>query len=268
VPGVPRPLLLVLLVGCTLGDPSDVGPDAGAEPDAEPEPGGSIEGTPVSSFETTSCSTSTVLALSRQIAEEADCLMPGQLVAFEASPTIEFAGSAVLPYLSERGRGDLYAAAMAGGGKRLRVTSAFRTVVQQYLLRRWFELGRCGITAAARPGQSNHESGRALDISNYGEWVSTMGANGWGHTVPGDPVHFDHTASPDIRGTDVLAFQRLWNRNAPDDRIAEDGIYGPATEARVKRAPAEGFGLGATCARKGPLVFAVRGELASEACGH
>jgi hypothetical protein len=43
----------------------------------------SIEGTPVSSFEASSCSTGTVLALSIQIAEEVDCMMPGQLVKFE-----------------------------------------------------------------------------------------------------------------------------------------------------------------------------------------
>ncbi len=214
----------------------------------DPETGTpSIEGTPVASFETTTCSTGTVLELSRQIAEEVDCLLPGQLVRFEAGPTIEFTGSAILPYLSEEARTDLYVAAAAGNGKVLKVTSAFRTVVQQYLLRRWFELGRCGITAAAEPGSSNHESGRALDISNYSEWVTVLGDRRWDHSVPGDPVHFDHVASPDIRGADVLAFQRLWNRNAPDDPISEDGSYGAMTEARVKRAPAEGFGIGALC---------------------
>jgi len=209
----------------------------------------SIAGTPVMSFEQTSCSTGDVLALSRQVAEEVDCLMPGQLVRFEPGPMIEFTGSAVLPYLGEAARADLYAA-VAAGGTVLRVTSAFRTVVQQYLLRRWFELGRCGITAAAEPGQSNHESGRALDISNYADWLSAFAAHGWDHSVPGDPVHFDHLGSPDIRGADVLAFQRLWNRNAPDDQITEDGSYGPMTQARIQRAPAEGFGIGATCASR------------------
>jgi hypothetical protein len=133
-------------------------------------------------------------------------------------------------------------------------------------LRRWFELGRCGITAAAEPGRSNHESGRALDISNYSEWITTFAAHGWSHDVPGDPVHFDHTASPDIRGADVLAFQRLWNRNAPDDQIAEDGAYGAMTEERLARAPAEGFGIGAICgaARMAPVVVMPSVDLASE----
>ena len=236
---------LVLVAACgddTLAPPAvDAGVDAPTETP-------SIEGTPVSSFETTSCSTSDVIALSVQIAQEVDCIMPGQLVPFAESAQIVFAGGAVLPYVSEAARTDLYAAVEAGGGMQLQVTSAFRTVVQQYLLRRWFELSRCGITAAAEPGSSNHESGRALDVSNYSAWITRMEARGWSHDVPGDPVHFDHLASPDIRGADVLAFQRLWNKNAPDDTIAEDGVYGPATEQRVMRSPAEGFGIGASCA--------------------
>lgn len=218
------------------------------DPDEPPQMMGmpSIEGTPVQSFETTSCSTATVLALSIQIAEEVDCMMPGQLVKLEERDGIVFTG-AVLPYLGEDARDDLYAAARAGG-MTLQINSGFRTVVQQYLLRRWFELGRCNIPAAAQPGQSNHESGRAIDVENYSAWITTLGAHGWAHDVPGDAVHFDHLATPDIRGADVLAFQRLWNRNAPDDPITEDGEYGPMTEARVQRAPAEGFGIGALCA--------------------
>ena len=156
----------------------------------------------------------------------------------------------MLPYLDAAARADLYAAAAAGGGAVVKINSAFRTVVQQYLLYRWFQLGRCGIPAAAVPGSSNHESGRAIDVSNNSSWVTILGDHGWAHDVPGDPVHFDHVASPDIRGADILAFQRLWNRNAPDDVISEDGAFGPATEARVMRAPAEGFGIGAGCAAR------------------
>ena len=240
----------VLIVAAACGGDDGVAPPVDAGDAGPPDGMGSVEGTPVSSFETSTCSTDVVLALSRQIAEEVDCIMPGQLVRFEESARIVFTGGAVLPYVSEVARADLLAAVAANTGKTLRVTSAFRTVVQQYLLNRWFELGRCGITAAAEPGRSNHESGRALDISNYNDWIGALGAKGWAHDVPGDPVHFDHTSSPDIRGADVLAFQRLWNRNAPGDPIAEDGDYGPATAERVKRAPAEGFGIGASCSAR------------------
>ncbi len=231
--------LVGVLVGC--GE----GPESAA--DAMPDHGTpSIEGTEVRSFETTSCSTAVVIELSRQIAEEVDCVMPGQLVPFEPQPRIELAGP-VLPYMARSARADLYASASAGSGSAMRVTSGFRTVVQQYLLRRWYELGRCGIPAAAEPGRSNHESGRAVDLANYAAWTTAMANASWSRNVPGDPVHFEHLETQDIRGADVLAFQRLWNRNAPDDRIDEDGAYGPATEARIKRAPAEGFGIGAIC---------------------
>jgi hypothetical protein len=127
------------------------------------------------------------------------------------------------------------------------VNSAFRTVAQQYLIARWHALGRCGIAAAAPPGRSNHEGGRALDLANYSSLISAMAAKGWAHNVPGDPVHFEYLSAPDIRGRDVLAFQRLWNRNNPTAKIAEDGAYGPQTESKLRTAPATGFTKGAIC---------------------
>jgi MYXO-CTERM domain-containing protein len=193
----------------------------------------------------TSCSTAVVLELSLQIAEEVDCLMPGQLVPLEEGSGIVFTGAAVLPYMDEEARTDLLAAAAENAP--IELNSAYRTVAQQYLLYRWFEAGRCGITAAAQPGESNHESGRAIDVNNWPEMRASLEAHGWAQTVPGDEVHFDHLASPDIRGSDILAFQRLWNRNHPMTPIDEDGFWGPMTESALASAPAEGFEIGASC---------------------
>ncbi|HEU5057894.1 MAG TPA: M15 family metallopeptidase, partial [Kofleriaceae bacterium] len=156
----------------------------------------------------TACSTEVVLGLSRQISNEVTCLSPDSFVRFEEGDGIVFAGSAVLPYLTPPGKRDLEAAVAARGGT-LSINSAFRTVAQQYLLVQWHAQGRCDITAAAPVGTSNHETGRALDVGNWGDWVGALDNHGWGHTVPGDEVHFDHLSSPDLRGYDVLAFQRL-----------------------------------------------------------
>jgi len=201
----------------------------------------------VSDYYYSTCSTSVVLGLSIQVADEVQCVAPGTLVPFEERDGIVFSSSAVVPYLAQDARDDLYAAAASYGGE-LRVNSAFRTVVQQFLLYKWYQLGRCGITAAATPGRSNHESGRAIDFGNYGALSSVLPAYGWAQTVlPSDPVHFDHLDSPDLRGYDVLAFQRLWNRNNPGDRIDEDGVYGPQTEARLAMSPPGGFPIGGGC---------------------
>jgi hypothetical protein len=197
----------------------------------------------VSSFITTSCTTAVVIGLSRQIADEVGCASPSSLVTFAAGSGITITSNAVLPYLAANAR----AALMAVGN--VQVNSAFRTVAQQYLLLEWFNRGRCGITAAAPVGRSNHESGRAVDLANWSARVTAMANRGWSHSVPGDPVHFDHLGSADIRGKDTLAFQRLWNRNHPTDRIGEDGAYGPQTEARLRQAPATGFPIGPSCAR-------------------
>lgn len=198
----------------------------------------------VSSYVTSTCSTAVVVGLSKQIAEEIGCMNAGSLVKFDPSTRLQITSNAVLPYLHGTAKTDLEKVATT---TTVKVNSAFRTVAQQYLIYRWYQLGRCGITAAATPGRSNHEGGRALDLQNYASVIGAMANRGWSHNIPGDPVHFEHLGSPDIRGRDVLAFQRLWNRNNAADKIAEDGAYGPQTEARLRAAPATGFTLGATC---------------------
>jgi MYXO-CTERM domain-containing protein len=186
------------------------------------------------------CSSGVVRGLSIQIAEKVGCILPGTLESFAPEAGISFNSPAVLPYLDAQAKDALLDAAHSYGGD-LRLASGYRTVAQQFLLWSWWKQGRCGIPIAATPGRSNHESGRALDVSNWGEWVNKLGNYGWQQTVPGDEVHFDHLASADNRGLDVLAFQRLWNDNHPGDLIDEDGIFGPQTESRLLKSPADGF---------------------------
>jgi uncharacterized protein (TIGR03382 family) len=191
----------------------------------------------------TGCSTAVVIGLSAQIAQQASC-DNNSWVSFAGSPGITLASNAVLPYLTSDAAADLEAVA---ANNSLDVTSALRTLAQQYLLYEWYEQGNCGITAAATVGNSNHEGGRAVDLDNYDERISAMADYGWEHDVPGDPVHFDHTASVDDRSQDTRAFQELWNANNPNDQIGVDGEYGPQTEARLTAAPATGFPIGASC---------------------
>jgi uncharacterized protein (TIGR03382 family) len=190
------------------------------------------------------CSTAVVIGLSAQIADEIGCINPGSIATFDASSSLIVTSNSVLQYLASDARDDLVAASQTAT---IQVNSAFRTVAAQYLLYHWYQNGRCGITAAATVGHSNHESFRAVDLANYSSVVSTMRNHGWAHDVSGDPVHFDHLASPDVRSRDTLAFQKLWNLNNPNDIISEDGSYGPQTEARLKKSPSTGFAIGATC---------------------
>jgi uncharacterized protein (TIGR03382 family) len=199
----------------------------------------------VSAYTTGTCSTSVVIGLSKQISEEIGCMNAGALVKFNPTANLQITSSAVLPYLNGVAKTRLETVAAS---RVIRVNSAFRTVAQQYLLYQWKQQGRCGITAAALPGRSNHEGGRALDLANWSSVITPMANQGWAHNVPGDPVHFEYLAAADIRGRDVLAFQRLHNRNNPTDKISEDGAYGPQTEKRLRAAPATGFAQGAICA--------------------
>ncbi|HZO13919.1 MAG TPA: M15 family metallopeptidase [Polyangiaceae bacterium] len=206
------------------------------------------------------CSTNQVEGLSLQIIAQGNCIVPGAYAELPARPNTNF-GGAVLPYLEQPARDALLAAIDAHPDTAMQVNSMLRTVAQQYLLYRWYQLGDCGIGLAATPGNSNHETGLAIDIQQYSTWRSLLEAQDFRWYGSGDAVHFDYMGpgSVDHRGVDVLAFQQLWNRNHPDDTIVEDGEYGPETQARLQQSPAEGFSMGAECATEtGSVVLDAR----------
>jgi hypothetical protein len=203
---------------------------------------------PVSAAVTSSCTTASVRGLSTQLIDEIQCLRPGTTKSIEGVPGFSL-GSAVFPYL-QAPAADALVAAQEARGVTMTINSALRTLPQQYLLYRWYQTKRCNIRLAAAPGKSNHESAIAVDISDNASWRAAMEGEGFRWYGAGDPVHFDFVASEtvDLRGLSVLAFQRLWNRNNPDDPIGEDGDYGPETAERLAQSPVGGFARGAECA--------------------
>ncbi len=187
-------------------------------------------------------STSRAYELSQEIIDEMNVLVPGSLV--DCSDLNISIDSKQFPYLQRPAKQAL-ARAIQARGRTMRINSAYRTVAQQYLLRSWHERGLCGFFAVARPGNSNHESGLALDLSDFNGWKPFLEAEGWKHLGRFDPPHFDFVGRGrrDIRGTGVFAFQTLWNKNHLSDQIDDDGKYGDETAKRLSISPAEGFWL-------------------------
>ncbi len=193
------------------------------------------------------CSTRIVLGLARQLVDELNCLAPETLVSIEDIDGVAY-GPAVLPFM-QRGPARALRKIMRASRTRLTINSALRALPQQYMLYRWYQNNRCGIAVAAQPDRSNHQSGLAVDIQEYEVLRSSFQAQGFRWLGDFDRVHFDYTVSgDDLRALSVRAFQRLWNRAHPEDVIAEDGAYGPATERRLAASPVNGFASGATCA--------------------
>ena len=210
-----------------------------------------------------SCSTISVEGLSRQIVGQARCINPRQFVELPARPNLVF-GSHVFPYMAADARDHLLRALKARPNATLQVNSALRTVAQQYLVWRWSQNKRCGVQLATPPGESNHELGLALDIADHAAWRPALEAQKFRWLGASDLVHFDFkgpsAAAIAQKSVDVLAFQKLWNRNRPKDKIAESGRYDAGTEQRLKTAPAEGFPLGPSCEKspKGAAKSATR----------
>lgn len=239
--------LSLSFVGCggvELDDIDGVGEDLG--PYAERMPWAEYMATASMStvqgaMESSACTTAAIRGLSDQIVAEMNCVRPG-LMSNLSSANVSL-GSAALPYLQNPAAAALKRATT--GRSRLSLNSTLRTVAQQWMLYAWYRSGRCGVGLAALPGRSNHEDGLAIDTSEYSAWKSILAGQGFRWFGSGDAVHFDYTGGADAQG--VLAFQRLWNHNNPTDKIAADGIYGPATEARIKKSPRTGFAKGASC---------------------
>lgn len=198
------------------------------------------------------CSTASTQGLNRQIAEELNCMSPGMFSSIQDIPNVRL-GPGANPFLQNGAASALKAAASRNPNTTLHINSSWRSVVQQYVLKRWE--GSCGIGVAARPGRSQHESGLALDTN--GAMPNSLRAQSWSwycdRTNRGrwngcrDTPHWDYRNGTDLRSAGVKAFQRLWNRANPNDKIAEDGAYGPQTEARLRRSPLAGFSTGTTC---------------------
>lgn len=179
------------------------------------------------------CSTAGVEAVSRQLVDTQLCMFPGMFVNVAPHAGITLSETRLFTLAQAGTRDAMWTAARTTP---LQINSMFRTLADQYVL---YHSGACGL--AARPGSSNHETGTAVDLANWSAALRAMTAAGCRHPYPGnDDVHFDCPGT-DRRADSVRAFQRLWNTNNPSDRIAEDGAYGPMTEARLSRSPAGGF---------------------------
>lgn len=206
----------------------------------------------------TGCSTAPVKGLSLQIVDQAECFAPGSYALLPNKPNVTF-NDVEFRYLQKAARDALVAAIDSKPGAALTINSMLRTLPDQYLLYSWYQAGKCGISLAATPGASNHETGLAIDINQYSAWQAALTAHGFKWYGNADVVHYDYKGAGAVAysGNDIRAFQQLWNKNNPGDMIAEDGIYGPQTGARLAKSPADGFAMGPSCPPKstGPDVW-------------
>lgn len=130
------------------------------------------------------------------------------------------------------------------------ITAGYRDVSMQYYSR-WYNENCDSSFDAAIPGESNHQGGRAVDVRYYTHWWDALLNNGFEHPIVTDNPHFElvgtaafRARSAELQSLSIEAYQRLWNRNNPDDRITEDGVYGASTKVRLGLAPVEGFPIG------------------------
>jgi hypothetical protein len=189
-----------------------------------------------------SCSTELVRGLSLQVIDEMNLLIPGGVLAPIDDLDISGNDATVNLFLQPKAK-EALRRAIRRRGVTLKLNSCYRTVVQQHILFSW--QGSPCVSIAATPGKSNHEDGFAIDTPDFSAWKSALEAEGWDWFGPGDQVHFTYVGGgirDDVGDIGVKAFQILWNKHNPNDRVDVDGDYGPETAACLDRSPAPGFG--------------------------
>jgi murein L,D-transpeptidase YcbB/YkuD len=191
--------------------------------------------------------TGRVNGLSRQIIAQMNALETSILINFENLPGISTSGDLNL-YLQAGAKESLRAALREGIAKqpnlKMTINSAYRTVAQQHILYQVYQRDPRLIPLAAKPGNSNHEDGLAIDVNNYNAWKPYLLANGWQWLGGNDPVHFFEDNGRDDVGTlGVKAFQTLWNKYNPNEPMKVDGDFGDRTAAKMDRSPIAGFSL-------------------------
>jgi N-acetylmuramoyl-L-alanine amidase len=188
-----------------------------------------------------SCNTGLAQGLSIQLIDKLNRMVKTPLLVKVRDSKIDISSSSVNAYLQPDAAMHLIAAANRRG-KIIRLNSCFRTTVQQHIIRRQFENGLCGITAAALPGRSNHERGAAIDIQDPEDWQDCLEAQSWSKLGSWDNMHYDYWDSrKDIASLQISAFQMLWNEHNPNHQIAIDGTYGPTTAAKIDLSPIDGW---------------------------
>jgi len=231
---------------------------AQALPDALPKPKPTVSAAAIPATGTIAdvlkkrrgCTTTIVKKLSEQIIAEGNCVQPGAYVRVPMLANATF-GKAVFPYMRKAALDAFIAALRKAKRRKIKVNSMLRTVAQQYLLYDWYRNKRCGIKLAAVPGNSNHQSGLAIDISQPGSWRKTLKKQGFRWMGKRDRWHFDYVnkKTKKLVGLDIEAFQRLWNRNHPSEPLDEHGEFDEQTERALRRAPIRGFMIGARCSK-------------------
>ena len=193
--------------------------------------------------------TGRVSGLSRQIIAQMNTLQTGILINFENLSGISSSGEAHLNLYLQAGAKEALRAALREGttkqpSLKMTINSAYRTVAQQHVLYQTYLRDPKLIPLAAKPGNSNHEDGLAIDVSNYNAWKPYLLAHGWQWQGDRDPVHFfDRSGRDDVSNLGVKAFQSLWNKYHPEDQMTVDGNFGPQTAVKMDRCPLAGFSL-------------------------
>lgn len=187
------------------------------------------------------CNTGLAKGLNLQLIAKMNRMVDKPVLVAVNHPLIDIGSDSVNAFLQPAAAAALIKA-VSSQGNVLKINSCLRTTVQQHIIRTQWERGLCGITAAAKPGRSNHEQGQAIDVDRASAWRLILELRGWKKLGDWDPPHYDFwSGRGDLAKLQIFAFQALWNEHNPKDTLVVDGVYGDNTASRINQSPIAGW---------------------------
>lgn len=140
-------------------------------------------------------------------------------------------------------------------GKAIEIIGDWRSSAQVYLRHRWITNGICdvnknsttGDNLGTLPGADYHSAGRVVSLKNSVAdfWKKDLKAHGFHMPKPNDDKnYFEYLQNPqgaEVASNELKAFQSLWNKNMPFNRIKLTGKFDAATEQAFMNAPCGGW---------------------------
>jgi hypothetical protein len=172
-----KPAYLVLPILAVVFMPACMGEVGEEDEDFEEEPTGQSSDAIISSFD---CNTTKMAAYDHGSKFTIDVIKIGSKRA--SKPT----GHAFLKMQK----------AAHAAGVALTINSGFRTNEEQQYFYNCYKTKKCNSgNLAAKPGYSNHQSGRALDLQTSSWLASNASKFGFKRTVPSEPWHYEYSGA-------------------------------------------------------------------------
>eukprot|EP00118_Oscarella_pearsei_P021009 m.233549 g.233549 ORF g.233549 m.233549 type:complete len:2254 (+) comp40090_c2_seq1:205-6966(+) len=205
------------------------------------------------------CSLSSTRGITNQIFHQFYCDNDNALADISSYPQLCIKSS-VIPYLQIDAAKSLKRLLDDDRSKKsLTISSAIRSLPDQYVLSQWQKQGACRqINRVDFPGKSDYMEGVVVDVRQFNQFKLNGSQYGFSWAGNATDNRFTFKGSRlntvEVQNGMIESFQKLWNLNNPLDTIAVNGQWNNLTATKLSESPLQGFPISPSCSYVKPKI--------------